>query len=208
MAAALSRYIGGVYVDRSFAGQKKESKPYTPVPVDYQKKALNTLSAYLFSPRAFDNDSYLFPYLQKQRRGFNFFGRTENPKPEQLVLFMQMDMLDYILYPQTMQRMNSTTLYGNTYASADVLKDLTELLFDEDLKTDVNLYRQNIQTEYTKKLVTILSNNSYDNASKAATLYTLKTIREKLKKASSNNEQTNAHRAGLTFMIDKALVIK
>ena len=37
MASALSRYIGGVYVDRSFVGQQTNSAPFTPVPVDYQK---------------------------------------------------------------------------------------------------------------------------------------------------------------------------
>lgn len=208
MAGALSRYLGGVYVDRSFAGQEKNAKPYTPVPVDYQKKALNTLSTYIFAPDAFTSDTYLFPYLQRQRRGFNFFGRPENPKPEDIVLDLQGYVLDYIMYPVTMQRMNSTTLYGNTYASADVLKDVADMIFDADLKTDVNLYRQNIQTEYVKKLIATQGNSSYDYASVAASLNTIKLIKEKLKKANSPNEQTTAHRANLMFMIDKALVIK
>jgi hypothetical protein len=208
MAAALSRYIGGVQIDRSFVGQNGSAKPYTPVPVDYQKKALNTLSTYIFAPHAFDADTYVFPYLQPQRRGFNFFGYTENPKPEQNALFLQNNVLNYIMYPATMQRLNSTTLYGNTYSSADVLKDLNAMLFDEDLKTDVNLYRQNIQTEFVKKATFILSDPRYDNASKAAAYNTLKELKDKLKKASSSNEQTKAHRANLVYLIDKALVIK
>jgi hypothetical protein len=107
-----------------------------------------------------------------------------------------------------MQRLNTTTLYGNTYSSADMLNDVNAMIFDEDLKTDVNLYRQNIQTEYVKKVIAILTGAMYDNASKAAALNTLNEVKGKLKKATFNNEQTKAHRANLSFLIEKALVIK
>jgi hypothetical protein len=42
MIAAVSRYIGGVYIDRSFPEQKSATKPYTPTPVAVQKKAMAT----------------------------------------------------------------------------------------------------------------------------------------------------------------------
>jgi hypothetical protein len=209
MASALSRYIGGVYVDRSFIGQEGGAKqPYTPVPMEYQKKALQALNTYIFSPSAFNADTYLYPYLQPQRRGFNFFGRPEDPKPEQFVLGLQSGLLNYLLFPATLKRINSTTLYGNAYSAADVLKDVNAALFDEDLKTDVNLFRQNIQTEYVKKLAALLNSNDQDNASKAAALNALQEIKKKLKDASSDNEQTKAHRAAVSFLIEKALVVK
>lgn len=209
MASAISRYVGGIYVDRSFVGQNAPDKqPYTPVPADYQKKALQALNTYVFSPGAFHADAYLFPYLQPQRRGFGFFGTTENPKPEQFALSLQSNLLNYMLFPATMRRINSSTLYGNSYTAADVLKDINAMLFEEDLKGNVNLYRQNIQTEYVKKLSALLNSNDYDHASKAAALNSLQELKHILKKASSDNEQTKAHRAALVFMIEKALVIK
>ena len=76
MAIPIAMYIGGIYIDRSFVGQNPSVAPFTPVPVEYQKKALDVLNTYIFSPNAFDADSYLFPYLQMQRRGFNFYGRS------------------------------------------------------------------------------------------------------------------------------------
>ena len=82
------------------------------------------------------------------------------------------------------------------------------MIFDEDLKTDVNLYRQNAQTELVKKLANVLTDPRYDNVSKASALNTLYDIRMKLGRAKSNNEQTKAHRANLSFLIEKALVIK
>jgi hypothetical protein len=208
MAQSISRYIGGVYVDRSFIGQADGTKPYTPVAIDYQKKAMQTLGTYIFAPNAYDADTYLFPYLQAQRRGFHFFGQTENPKPEQIILSMQSGVLNYLLFPATMQRLSSSTLYGNSYTPADVLKDLSASIFEADLKSDVNLYRQNLQTEYVKKLADALADNRYDHAAKAAVFNTLNAIRTDLKKAASGSEQTKAHRANLQFMIDKALVVK
>ena len=209
MAIPLSRYIGGIYLDRSFVGQNPSVKPFTPVPVEYQKKVMNTLNTYVFAPDAFDADSYLIPYLQRQRRGFNFFGNPEDPRPEEYVLDLQAYTLNYILNSSTMNRANRTTLYGNTYSSADILADINGMLFDADLKTNVNLYRQNIQTEYVKTLGNILNKgDQYDNASKAAALNSLRTLRDKISKAASSNEQTKAHRANLIFLIDKALVIK
>jgi hypothetical protein len=209
MALPLAMYIGGIYVDRSFVGQNASVAPFTPVPPDYQKKAMDVLNTYVFAPNAFDADAYLIPYLQMQRRGYNFSGFPEDPKPDMYVYYLQSAVLGEILDESTLARANRTTLYGNTYASANILNDLTNNIFDADIKTDVNLYRQNLQTNYVTMLATIVNKgDDYDDASKAAALNTLRNVKEKLNKASSNNEQTKAHRANLEFLIDKALVIK
>jgi hypothetical protein len=210
MASALSKYIGGVYVDRSVVGQGN-TQPYTPVPLEYQKKVMKTLSSYLFAPNAFSNDAALFPYLQLQRRGYRFGGKTEDPKPDMTALSLQSNVINYLLYPTTLRRTNTTTLYGNTYSAANVLSDLTTAIFNEDLKTNVNLYRQNLQTEYLKQIVGIVNganSSAYDHPSRAAALATLKLLRSKLATAVSTNEQTKAHRASLQFMIEKALAVK
>jgi hypothetical protein len=209
MATALSRYIGGVYVDRSFAGQATNTKPFTPVPVDYQKKALALISKYVFAPNAYAADSALFPYLQMQRRGFNFFGAGEDFKPQNTVASVQAAPLAHLLHPTTLTRINSSSLYGNTYSVADVLVDLTKAIFADDLKGNVNLYRQNLQTTYVNALSSISqSTTGYDNASKAAALSTLKKVKAMLATAVGTNEQTKAHRTALNFTIDKALAVK
>jgi len=209
MAAGVSRYIGGVYVDRSFVGQGSTAKPFTPVSVAYQKKATAVLGKYLFAPDAFDADAPLFPYLQAQRRGFSFFGGTEDPKPQNTVLALQTGVLAQVFSANALQRMNTTSLYGNTYSVADVMSDFTKNIFDADKAGAVNLYRQNIQTLYVKAMIGISNSTmGYDDASKAAAYSTLKKIRSLLATTVSPNEQTRAHRASLNFMIDKALVVK
>ena len=209
MAIPLAMNIGGIYIDRSFVGQNPNVAPFVPVPVDQQKKALAVLDTYVFSPNAFAADSYLIPYLQRQRRGFDFYGSPEDPKPELNVYYLQSYVLHCLLNQFTLARANRTTLYGNTYASANIMNDVTSMVFDADIKSDVNLYRQNLQTGYVEMIANILLRGStYDDPSRAAALNTLRTIKEKLNKANSTNEQTKAHRASLQFLIDKALVIK
>ena len=209
MAIPLAMYVGGIYIDRSFVGQDSTAVPFKPVPAEYQKKALDVLNAYIFSPNAFDADSHLFPYLQRQRRGFNFYGNPEDPKPELTVYYMQSFVLECLLNEYSLARANRTTLYGGMYPSANIMNDVTAVVFDADLKSDVNLYRQNLQTEYVKKVTGILlKGGGYDDASRASALNTLRNIKNKLEKANSSNEQTKAHRASLQFLVDKALVIK
>jgi hypothetical protein len=210
MAAAVSRYVGGVYVDRSYFGQNSPNKPFTPVPAAYQKKAVELLSKYVFAPNAYDADAPLFAYLQLQRRGFNFFGIPEDPKPQVAVLAIQRSVLAHVLSSNTLMRINTTSLYGNTYSVADVLNDFTRAIFAADLSGNVNLYRQDIQTEYVKDLA-LISNTlmpTYDDPSKAAALAQLKKIKSMLARAVSPNEQTKAHRVNLNFIIDKALLVK
>jgi len=209
MAAAVSRYIGGVYVDRSFVGQKTTTAPFTPVPVAYQKKAMALLGKYVFAPDAFEADKTLFPYLQVQRRGFGFFGTTEDVKPQNIFVSIQLNTLAQLLHPTTLSRINNSGLYGNTYSVANVMNDLSNDIFAADLKTNVNLFRQNLQTEFVKASASIVSAPAgYDNASKAAALYTLRKIKNQLGGAVSTDEQTKAHRANLAFLIDKALVVR
>ena len=85
-ATTISRYIGGVYVDRAFMGQEGATKPFTPVPLEKQKEAMTALDEYVFSPDAFTFPNDIYNYLQLQRRGFGFFGAGEDPKIHETVL--------------------------------------------------------------------------------------------------------------------------
>lgn len=207
MTNAVSRYIGGVYVDRSFPEQNSTSKPYTPVPLATQKKAMNVLTKYVFAPNAFDADAQVFPYLQMQRRGFNQPGNGEDYKITNTTLAIQVGgALAQILNTSTLQRITNTRLYGNQYSAADVMNDLVKGIFDADLNTNVNVYRQYLQTSFVRGSSQLIADNSpLDNVSKGAVIYSLKKLKSKLAAAPSTTEETKAHRANMIFMIDKAL---
>jgi hypothetical protein len=208
MIAAVSRYIGGVYIDRSFPEQNSPDKPYTPVPVSYQKKAISVISKYVLAPNAFDADAQVFAYLQPQRRGFNQAAYGDDYKITASILNEQVNgVLAHVLHPATLQRITNSRLYGNTYSVAEVLNDLNNSVFAADLKTNVNVYRQYLQTAYVKTLLNIATDkmNQYDDVAQAAALNAVQKIKAQMTTAVSTNEESRAHRAHLVFMIKSAL---
>jgi hypothetical protein len=201
-----SRYIGGVYVDRAMAGQEGGTKPYTPVSLEDQKRAMNALNKYLFAPNAFDAPNDLYNYLAMQRRGFNFFSGSEDPKIHKQVLSYQKSVLNHLLHPNTLQRITDSELYGNKYSLSTFMTDLNNAIFKSDIYSNVNSFRQNLQLEYTNMLIDVLTgkqSDKYTNNAKSMALYNLKAIRTMA--APSGNVASRAHKQHLRTRIDNAI---
>ena len=166
-AGVVSRYIGGVYVDRSFSNQNSTIKPFTAVPLETQKNAMKTLSEFVFAPNAMELPNEIAAYMQQQRRGYNFFSSGEDPKLHRRVLNVQMAVLTHILHPSTLQRMLDSKLYGNQYEIGEMFKDLSNAIFQADMNGSINTYRQNLQITYIEFLSYIYESPLYDPISKA-----------------------------------------
>jgi len=205
MAQVMSRQIGGVYRDRTQPGQDAPlAAPYMPVPRVTQKAAMNALKTYVFAANAWDAPEGLVNHLQQQRRGYNFFGSTEDPKIHARVLGIQQGVLAHLLHPVVMQRMTDSALYGNDYSSAEMIGDLTEAIFGGDLKGNPNAFRRNIQTAYLERLVTIVDDPSYDSTARAAALSGVEKVRSKLGLLDFGlNTETKAHRLQIRRIIAK-----
>jgi len=201
----ISRQIGGVYRDRAFIGQEGGDIPFRPVPAEKQKEAMNYLNEYLFAPDAFRSSHEVYNYLQIQRRGFNFFSMSEDPKIHDLALGMQANVLNHLMHPNTMKRITDSRTYGNTYTVAEVVRDLTSATFNADARGDVNTFRQNLQIEYVNRLIAMLESDSHDYIAKSAALYNLQNIRSMMDNKGSVNEETRAHTAHIRTVIDKAM---
>lgn len=204
----ISRYIGGVYVERSTVGQPNAKMPFTPVSKIDQQRAMAALNVYLFSPKAFDDAMPLYRYLQIQRRGFNFFSQTEDPKIHQRALSMQRSVMAHVLHPTTLQRIADSRLYGNAYSTADLFGELTEGVFKADMGGNVNVFRQNLQLDYVNKLIEIAGlggrSSIFDVSSQSQALAQLNKIMIQLRGAGGDAE-TKAHRDYLRFRIDQAM---
>jgi hypothetical protein len=207
-ATVTSRYIGGVYVDRAFAGQPGATKPFVPVSRADQKRAMASLAKNVFAPTAFSAPANLYAYLQMQRRGFDFFGTPEDPKIHDRVLTTQKSVLAQLLNPRVMTRVTDSRMYGNQYPLSEVMSDLTSAIFDADARANVNTFRQNLQMEYVNRLVAIITaptKNNYDYPSQSAALASLRSIQSKLSGKSGVNAETAAHTRNVLFTIEKAL---
>jgi len=207
-AAVISRYIGGVFVDRALVGQPNSGTPFTPVSYLDQKRALAALRSLVFAPKAFDAPERLFGFLQMQRRGFNFFNEPEDPKLHARALNIQKNILDHLLHPLVLMRITDSRLYGNTYALPEFMDDLTGAIFDEDAAADVNTFRQNLQLEFVTRLAAMLGDaakEKFDYPSRSMALAKLKAIQKTLTARSGGNAETQAHVAHVLFVIERAL---
>ncbi|MBC7381458.1 MAG: zinc-dependent metalloprotease [Bacteroidia bacterium] len=196
----ISRYIGGVYVNRTFIGDPGAGKAYTPVSIADQKRAMAALSRYAFSANAFGVQNDLYPYLQNQRRGFGFFGNNEDPKIHDRVLAYQRNLMTHLLHPGVLKRLSDTRMYGNTYTVLMMMNDLTGGCFKGETG-NIATIRQNLQLMYVERMIGIVKSPAYDAISQGAALAQLNQI--KLMPGAGNDE-SKAHMANLKLKIEKA----
>jgi len=200
----VSRYIGGVYVERSNPQDPNRKEPYTPTPSEEQRRAMSILSKHAFSSEAFPINASLLSKVQLERRMFDLRGEHEDPQMHKIILGIQNKVLDHILGAWTLARITDTQLYGNDYSVYEVIDDLTEAIFLEDISSEVSSVRRNLQTSYVRRLISILAEDYYDEFATAAAYNSLRDI-EKLMKKSSSHEPTKAHRKLILWIIDSGL---
>jgi hypothetical protein len=204
----ISRYVGGIHVDRSMQGQPGGGDPFRPVALAEQRRAMASLADNVFSADAFGDSDRLYSHLQTQRRDFDFGGTTEDPKIHDQALAIQKGALDHLLHPVVTKRLTDSALYGNEYTVARMITELTAAVFDADMGGDVNSFRQNLQSDYVTRLVAVIAPDNaggYDQPSRAIALYTLQDLRRRLGAKRAGDLATRAHTAALLHSIDKAL---
>ena len=204
----VTRHIGGIYVERSVIGQRGSTTPFIAVPYEEQKKAMKILNNNVFHPDAFSFSNNILDKLIPQRRGFNHFSSTEDYKIHDRVLGIQKDVFNHLLHPKVLKRISDSGTYGNKYNLNEFMADLTLAIYIDDMRGDVNTFRQNVQTEYTQRLIKILKPSNtdiYGHHSQAAALRALKNIKSYTRKQTGVSSGTSAHREYINHLIDSAL---
>jgi hypothetical protein len=201
----MTRQIGGIRYHRARPDQL-DSPPLQPVARADQEAALAALRTYAFGPEAFSAEAEVYAYLQDQRRGFGYFGAPEDPKIHARVLTAQKRALDHLLHPRVLQRMVDAAAYGNAYALDRYLDDLQAAMFEDDLKGSVNTFRQQLQSEFTQRLIAMYQDEKrYDPIAKAQSYYILTRLKRELASAPRADGMTTAHRAHLVHLIERCL---
>ena len=208
-AAVVSRYIGGVQVDRALAGQAGGGKPFMPVPAEQQRRAMGVLATQVFAPDALTMPADLMTHLQSQRRSFYFYGKTEDPKLHDQAWAVQKAALDHLLHPVVHKRLLDSALYGNEYGLNEMLAALTDAIFAADAKTSVNSRRQNLQQQYVMQMTALALVKPADAEgpspmNQAAVRYELTRIAAMLQ-SRGNDAASIAHKEYLQFLIKQAL---
>jgi len=151
---ALPPFIGGIHVERGTTDQFDDGKqPYTPISKEEQVRTLKFLCAQVFADGQFQYPTELIPYLQPQRRGFDFFGNTEDPKIHENILDIQSYMLYRLLNEDVFQRLSDTQKYGGEMTAHELVKILTKAIFAADRWGKISDERKNLQLYYTEDLI-------------------------------------------------------
>ena len=207
-AGVISRWVGGVYVDRAMAGQEGGGEPLRPVEREQQKRAMATLSEHLFGLDAFNVDGALWQQTAPQRRGFDHYGSTEDPKIHQAVLAGQKRVLDHLMHPVVLTRVVDTQLYGNNYPLDELMADLTDAIFSADADSSVNAFRRNLQLEYVSRLggmIKGIGSDAYDSSAQAMSLLELERLADMAAARRSGDTLTLAHARLLVRKIETLL---
>ncbi len=199
----MSRQIGGVHFDRSLPGQNTDKAPLTPVDETHQKAAMKALTKYAFAPDVLSYSPELYTHLFPQRRGFSHFGSGQDPKIQERILAIQKAPINHILNRNVLQRIINSENYGNTYTADEVMSDLTKAIFSKDLRSKVNVTRQNLQVYYVQQLIAMNDAKSrHNNQAKSLSNLELNKIKRMMKSASSPDGMTKAHRAYIIQLIE------
>ena len=201
----ISRYVGGMYMDRSMVGQENSELPFMAIPKETQKWAMALLDKYAFSPNAFSVPNDIYNHLQWQRRGWS---GTKDHKIHDQILDQQRNVLDQLLHVNVLKRVSDSQLYGNNYSLSDVFQDITDACFAIDAGTSVSSIRQNLQTDYTERLIKMVLNKKgekYNNLTISLAYANLQKILKHVNKKYGVDDATKAHREFLHYRITEAL---
>ena len=205
----VSRYVGGVHINRHAPGSSEET-PYRPVEENAQKRAMQILAKYIFAPDVLDSLVDNISYLQRQRRGFDFYQETEDPKVHKALLQVHGRVLDHLLHPTTLKRILDSRLYGNDYSLLKMMGDLSDAIFLADENLNVNSIRQNLQIDYVKRLISAWSgpaSKNHGHITRTAIFSQLNSIKSRVGYHPRLNPETKAHREHLRFLVDQALAM-
>ncbi len=207
-ANTISRYIGGVYVNRAMVGQPGATTPFVPVSLSDQERAMAALRRHVFAANAFAGSADLYNHLRQQRRSFDFYEVTEDPKLHELMLTIHKAVLDHLLHPTVLRRISDSRQYGNQYQLGSFVEDLSNAIFSDDMPRSVNTYRQNLQLEYVNRLIAMVSGETkaqFDYLSQSTALHNLRQIESTLTANRGVDAETRAHRANILYTIRRGL---
>ena len=148
---AISRYIGGIYTDRDLQSPSTDAPPpLRPVDIAQQRRALAAIGDNFLAPGAIVFDPAYTANLVTQRRGFS---GIKAPDILDDVWKLQSPILDHLLHPATLARMNLSSTLGGQYDAATMLDDLTAMIFLADIGGSTDGFRRNLQSRYVRQLI-------------------------------------------------------
>ena len=170
-----SRYIGGQYHHRDHRGDENGRLPFAPVPAAKQREALQFLKEYALSDSAFNFPPDLLNSLAVTRWsdwGSSSGGSTRLDYPvHQVILWNQIFILERLLYPNVLARIQDTELKfpkGETvFTLPELFSGITDAVWVElnrnvgekqwsNTDAFISSFRRGLQREHLKQLIKLV----------------------------------------------------
>ena len=162
-----SKFVGGIYHHRHHVGDPDGLPPYTPVPAEKQREALEFLREHAFSEKAFELPASLHNRLAIDRlQGLNWqamFSITRLDYPwHNTVLNLQRAVLGRLHHPTTLARIQDNELRFSkdekAFTMYEMFRTLNGSIWSELDRGTVRIYslRRNLQREYVKQLIRLV----------------------------------------------------
>jgi Met-zincin/Domain of unknown function (DUF5117) len=163
-----SRFVGGVYVNRSHRGDAHAEDPYVVAEPAKQRDALKILEEQVFNDAPFQVPPSLYNHLASTRWehwGSEIPPRNDYPVHEVIALW-QDRILQQLLSPLTLARISDSELKvpadQDAFTTAELIHGLTSAIFSEteklspgdytNRKPAISSFRRNLQRIYLKRL--------------------------------------------------------
>ena len=171
-----SRYIGGQYHHRDHRGDENGRLPYVPVPAAKQREALQFLKEHALSDSAFDFSADLLNSLAITRwtdwGSSSWWSSKRLDYPvHQVILSNQIFILERLLYPNVLARIQDTELKfpkgENAFTMPELFSGITEAVWVElnrdprgkqwsNMDAFISSFRRGLQREHLKQLIKLL----------------------------------------------------
>ncbi|MCY3550627.1 MAG: zinc-dependent metalloprotease [Candidatus Poribacteria bacterium] len=170
-----SRYIGGQYHHRDHRGDENGRLPFVPVPAAKQREALQFLKEYALSDSAFDFPPDLLNSLAVTRWsdwGSSSGGSTRLDYPvHQVILWNQTFILERLLYPNVLARIQDTELKfpkgEDVFTLPELFSGITDAVWVEldrnvgekqwsNTDAFISSFRRGLQREHLKQLIKLV----------------------------------------------------
>ena len=190
----LTKYIGGIYVNRDHIGTPNSRLPLNPVPAVKQREVLEFITKNIFAANAFEFPAQLLNKLQPERLP-DFYGIPYNmPRLDypihNVVLGIQQTALGKLYSSLTLQRLNDLPLH---YAVGEDAFTLTELftsirraIWTEITSAqNINSFRRNLQRAHLDHIIVMATGKGFPVPEDARTLarVDLKTLKGGIQKS-------------------------
>ncbi len=163
-----SRYVGGVYVNRSHKADADAPAPFVVVDTKKQREALDLLEQEVFSDKPFQFPPDMYNHLTASR--WSHWGMEPSTRPDypvhEVISLWQSRILDQLLSSLTLERLHDTELKvpadQEAFTTAELIGRLTKMVYAElenlqagdytNRKPAISSLRRNLQRDYLTRL--------------------------------------------------------